>query len=105
MRDSNLPGAEVLKALLEPLLEDFQYWFARSRKFLETEQISFMSEQDKSDLLLRIQQAQDELNTAKMMFSATDGQVGIEMATIKPWHELVTECWNVSLRFHKEKNV
>ncbi|MBD2211530.1 DUF2605 domain-containing protein [Nostoc linckia FACHB-104] len=105
MRDSNLPGAEVLKALLEPLLEDFQYWFARSRKFLETEPISFMSEQDKSDLLLRIQQAQDELNTAKMMFSATDGQVGIEMATIKPWHELVTECWNVALRFHKEKNV
>ncbi|MBD2163266.1 DUF2605 domain-containing protein [Calothrix membranacea FACHB-236] len=105
MRDSNLPGAEVLKALLEPLLEDFQYWFARSRKFLETEQISFMSEQDKSDLLLRIQQAQDELNTAKMMFSATDGQVGIEMATIKPWHELVTECWNVALRFHKEKDV
>lgn len=105
MRDSNLPGAEVLKALLEPLLEDFQYWFTRSRKFLETEQISFMSEQDKSDLLLRIQQAQDELNTAKMMFSATDGQVGIEMATIKPWHELVTECWNVAIRFHKERDV
>ncbi|BAY32343.1 hypothetical protein NIES2107_42320 [Nostoc carneum NIES-2107] len=105
MRDSNVPGAEVLKALLEPLLEDFQYWFTRSRKFLETEQISFMSEQDKSDLLLRIQQAQDELNTAKMMFSATDGQVGIEMATIKPWHELVTECWNVAIRFHKERDV
>ncbi|BAY98293.1 hypothetical protein NIES37_22420 [Tolypothrix tenuis PCC 7101] len=105
MRDSNVPGAEVLKALLEPLLEDFQYWFTRSRKFLETEQISFMSEQDKLDLLLRIQQAQDELNTAKMMFSATDGQVGIEMATIKPWHELVTECWNVAIRFHKERDV
>jgi len=95
----------VLKALLEPLLEDFHCWFARSRKFLETEQISFMSEQEKSDLLLRIRQAQNELNTAKMMFSATDGQVGIEMATIMPWHELVTECWKVAMRFHQQPDV
>lgn len=105
MRDSNLPGAEVLKSVLEPLLDDFQYWFARSREFLETRQLSFMSEQEQSDLLLQIKQAQDELNTARMMFNATDGQVAIDMATITPWHLLVTKCWNVAMRFHQEKDV
>ncbi|OUL25970.1 hypothetical protein BV372_27475 [Nostoc sp. T09] len=104
MRDSNLPGAEVLKSVLEPLLEDFQYWFARSRNFLETEQLSFMSEQEQNDLLLQIKQAQDELNTAKMMFSATDGQVGIDMATLMPWHQLVMKCWNVAMRFRQEQD-
>lgn len=105
MPDSNSPGAEVLKSLLEPLLEDFQYWFARSRDFLETRQLSFMSEQEQSDLLSQIKQAQDELNTAKMLFNATDGQVGLDMATITPWHQLVTKCWNVAMRFHQEKDV
>jgi hypothetical protein len=30
MRDSNLPESELLKTVLQPLLEDFQYWFASS---------------------------------------------------------------------------
>ncbi|MBW4564427.1 MAG: DUF2605 domain-containing protein [Mojavia pulchra JT2-VF2] len=105
MRDSNLPGTDLLKTVLEPLLDDFQYWFARSRNFLETEQITFMSEQEQTDLLLQVKQAQDELNTAKMLFSATDGQVGIDMATLMPWHELVTKCWNVAMRFRQEREL
>jgi Protein of unknown function (DUF2605) len=99
MQDSNLPGTELLKAVLQPLLEDFEYWFARSRNFLEAERLSFMSEQEQSDLLLRIKQAQEELHTAKMLFTATEGQVGIDMATLMPWHQLVAECWNVATRF------
>ncbi|MEW5859705.1 MAG: DUF2605 family protein, partial [Cyanobacteriota bacterium] len=31
MAPSNLPENELLKTVLQPLLEDFQYWFARSR--------------------------------------------------------------------------
>ncbi|BAY74593.1 hypothetical protein NIES25_10070 [Nostoc linckia NIES-25] len=101
MRDSNLPGTDLLKTVLEPLLDDFQYWFKRSRDLLETEKLSFMSNQEQSDLLLRVKQAQEELNTAKMLFSATEGQVGIDMATLMPWHQLVTECWNVAMRFRQ----
>ncbi len=101
MRDSDLPGTQLLKTVLEPLLDDFQYWFTRSRNLLETEQLSFMSNQEQSDLLLRVKQAQEELNTAKMLFAATDGQVGIDMATLMPWHQLVTECWNVAMRFRQ----
>ncbi|MBE9003676.1 DUF2605 domain-containing protein [Fortiea sp. LEGE XX443] len=101
MQDSNLPGTELLKTVLEPLLEDFQYWFARSRNFLETEQLSFMSHQEQSDLLLRVKQAQAEVNTTKMLFTATDKQVGIDMTTLMPWHQLVTECWNVAMHFRQ----
>ncbi len=103
MRDSNLPEPELLKTVLEPLLEDFQYWFARSRELLETEQLSFMSYQEQSDLLLRVKQAQDKVNTTKMLFAATDGQVGIEMETLMPWHKLVTECWQVAMRFRQDR--
>jgi len=105
MSDSNLTGTELLKTVLEPLLEDFQHWFRRSRHLLETEQISFMSEPEQSDLLWRVKQAQDELNTVRMLFAATDKQVGIEMATLMPWHDLVTECWNVAMRFRQGREV
>ncbi|MGI8501279.1 MAG: DUF2605 domain-containing protein [Hassallia sp.] len=105
MRDSNLPEPELLKTVLQPLLEDFQYWFARSRELLESEQLSFMSHEEQSDLLLRVKQAQDKVNTAKMLFAATDGQVGIEMETLMPWHKLVTECWQVAMRFRQEREV
>lgn len=104
MRDSNLPESELLKTVLQPLLEDFQYWFARSRDFLETEQLSFMRKEEQSELLTRVKQGQEEVNTAKMLFSATDGQVGIDMATLMPWHQLVTECWKVAMRFRSQQD-
>jgi Protein of unknown function (DUF2605) len=103
MRDSNLPEPELLKAVLQPLLEDFQYWFARSRNLLETERIGFMTTEAQLDLLTRVRQAQEKVNAAKMMFSATDGQVGIDMEAMMPWHQLVTECWNVAIRFRQER--
>ncbi|MBP5971837.1 DUF2605 domain-containing protein [Brasilonema sp. CT11] len=104
MRDSNLPEPELLKTVLQPLLEDFQYWFARSRNFLETEELLFMSQHEQSDLLTRVKKAQEEVNTAKMLFTATGGQVGIDMATLMPWHQLVTKCWNVAMRFRSQQN-
>ncbi|HCV30973.1 MAG TPA: DUF2605 domain-containing protein, partial [Microcoleaceae bacterium UBA9251] len=38
MLNPNLPEAELLKSLLQPLLEDFHYWFERSANLLETEE-------------------------------------------------------------------
>jgi hypothetical protein len=34
-----------------------------------------------------------------MLFHATNGQVGIEPSVLAPWHHLVTECWQVAMRF------
>lgn len=90
---------ELLKTVLQPLLEDFQYWFSRSRSLLETEDISFLSKEEQSDLLARVKFAQQEVTTAQMLFQATGGQVGVETATLVPWHRLVSECWQVGMRW------
>lgn len=105
MPPSNLPEHELLKTLLQPLLEDFQYWFARSCTLLETEEIPFLSAQQQSELLARVKQAQAEVSTAQMLFSATGGQVGVETAALMPWHKLVTECWQVAMRFRAEQSL
>ena len=103
MRDSNLPSADLLKSVLEPLLEDFQYWFERYGQILENEKVQFMSEQEQLNLLKRVKDAECELNTVRMLFTATEKQVGIDMATVIPWHQLVTECWSVGMRLGQSK--
>ncbi|NJO28276.1 MAG: DUF2605 domain-containing protein [Richelia sp. SL_2_1] len=111
MRDSNLPELELLHTVLQPLLEEFEYWFTRSalllqsQTFLETEHLSFIDPQEQSNLLKRVRLAADEVQAAKMLFAATEGQVGIDMATLKPWHQLVTECWNIAMRFRSEQDI
>jgi len=90
---------ELLKSVLEPLLEDFEYWFARSRSLLESEEIGFLSDLEQTNLLRRVKEAQQEVRTAQMLLSATKGQAGIDTATLVPWHSLVTECWQVSRRW------
>ncbi|HEY9875773.1 MAG TPA: DUF2605 domain-containing protein [Candidatus Obscuribacterales bacterium] len=104
MSNSQPPEQELLATLLKPLLEDFQYWFARSRSFLETEDISFLSVEQQCDLLARVRLAQQEVSTAMMLFQATGGQVGIDTATLMPWHQLVTECWQVSMRWRSQRS-
>lgn len=94
--------SELLKMVLQPLLEDFQYWFSRSRSLLETEDIPFLSKEQQSNLLERVINAQQEVTTAQMLFDATNGQVGIETATMMPWHQLVSECWGVGMRWHAQ---
>jgi len=104
MYSSDASNSELLKSLLEPLLEDFQYWFGRSRQFLERETLSFLSAEQKADLLARVIAAQQEVGAAQMLFKATDGQVGIATSALAPWHRLVNECWQVSLRFYHEND-
>ena len=103
MVNPNPPDPELLKTVLQPLLEDFKYWFARSHSLLENEKISFLGDEQQFNLLQRVKQAQQEVATAEMMFEATGGQVGIEMATLMPWHQLLTECWQVAMRFRSEQ--
>lgn len=102
MFNPNLPDANLLQALLEPLLDDFLFWFERCEKLLETETLDFLPQGEQADLLTRIQQAQQEVRTAQMLFKATSGQVGVDMNVIKPWHQLVMECWRVSLQFRSQ---
>ena len=95
---------ELLKTVLEPLLEDFQYWFERSRNLLESEQMSFFADGEQARLLEKIVQTQKEVQTAQMLFKATDGSAGIDSRMLVPWHQLVAECWNVAQKWREAKN-
>lgn len=105
MFHSSLPEPELIKSLLEPLLEDFQYWFGRSQSLLEAESIEFLGDEKQADLLARVKQAQSEVRVAQMLFSATGEQAGVEVAVLVPWHRLVTECWQVAVRFRSENAI
>ncbi|MGF1539115.1 MAG: DUF2605 domain-containing protein [Pleurocapsa sp.] len=90
---------ELLKTVLEPLLEDFQYWFARTCSLLESEQMSFLTVQQQAQLLTRIRQSQQEVTAAQMLFKATDGKAGIDPKMLLPWHQLVAECWQMAQKW------
>jgi len=94
---------EILKTVLEPLLEDFQYWFKQSRSLLESEQLTFLSEREKARLLDRIKKAQQEVNATQMLLKATDGKERVDLQTLIPCHQLVVESWEVSKRWREEK--
>jgi hypothetical protein len=96
---------ELLKTVLEPLLEDFQYWFGRSRTLLESEQMSFFTTQEQAELLARIVHSQQEVQTAQMLFRATDGLAGIDSKILLPWHQLVAECWDVARQLRENKQL
>jgi hypothetical protein len=96
---------ELLKQVLEPLLDDFQYWFERSLNLLESERISFFSAEEQAQFTAKIKVAQQEVSTAKMLFQVTEGKVGIDSKMLLPWHNLVAQCWDLARlwRQHKEK--
>ncbi|MDY7020596.1 MAG: DUF2605 domain-containing protein [Cyanobacteriota bacterium] len=104
MLSPNLPEPELLKTILLPLLEDFQYWFGRSCNLLETEDLSFLNQEEQAQMLDRIKQAQKEVAATKTLFEATDGRVGVEMPILLSWHKLLTECWQTSTRFRLEQS-
>jgi len=97
MLNFNLPEPELLKIVLGPLLEDFQYWFTQARSRLEFEQLGSLSPEQQSDLLKRVKQAQQEVSAAQSLFQITDGQVGVDTSLVKTWHQLVVECWQVAI--------
>jgi hypothetical protein len=104
MLNPKLPEPDLLKAVLQPLLQDFGYWFERSRQLLEREEIPFLSSTEQLDLLNRVRQAQQEVNATQALFKATGGQVGVETTMLMPWHKLLTECWQVAMRLRKEQS-
>jgi Protein of unknown function (DUF2605) len=105
MFNSNLPEPDLLKTVLEPLLDDFQFWFSRSRTLLEAEAIPFLQEEQQADLLARVIEAQQEVGTTRSLLKVTNGQVGVETSLLMTWHQLVTECWQVRMRLRSEKSV
>ncbi|MDG2991219.1 DUF2605 domain-containing protein [Candidatus Synechococcus calcipolaris G9] len=103
MLHSNLPEPQLLKILLEPLLDDYQYWFSRANTLLRTEVIPFLGVESQQALLHRVEEAQRNVTAAQSLFQATDGQVGVDTAVLMNWHKLVTECWQIAHQYRSSK--
>jgi hypothetical protein len=99
MLSSIPPDPELLKTLLEPLLDDFKYWLGRAQSLLLNEQIEFLSTPEQENLLARVEQVLQEVSVCESLFHATSGQVGVDTAMLIGWHRLVAECWQVMIRF------
>jgi Protein of unknown function (DUF2605) len=104
MANPETPDPKLIKAILEPLLEDFQYWFSRSQKLLENEEILFLGDRGQADLLARVLQAQQEVRTTQMLTQVLGGQAGVEMSVLVPWHKLMAECWQVGIRWRSQQS-
>lgn len=99
MSSSSLPESELLKKILKPLLEDFQYWFGRARSLLETQEVSFLERGQQADLLAQVARSQEEVQAAQSLFGALEGQVAIEPTMVMSWHQKVTECWQLLIQW------
>jgi hypothetical protein len=104
MFNSNQPDPDLFKTVLEPLLEDFQYWFSRSRTLLEDQRIPFLLESEQSELLERVITTEQEVRTVQALLKATDGQAGVDSSILVTWHHLVSECWQVSLKLRSQQS-
>ncbi len=103
MTNQAFQDSEVLKNILEPLLEDFVYWFGRSLTLLEKEEINFMTEPQKNDLIARVTDALQAVKTARMMYKLSGEQVGVEVQAMMPWHNLLMECQAVAMKFRQNQ--
>lgn len=103
MSSPSLPESELLKELLQPLLEDFQYWFGRTRTLLESEIMPFLTPEEQAQRLAQIIQVQEEVQAAQGLFFALEGQVGLDPAILMTWHRHVSECWQLLMRWRLSK--
>jgi hypothetical protein len=104
MSDTTSPDPEMLRQILEPLLEDFNYWFDRSQKLLSNERLTFLTEPEQQSLLERVENAIKEVSAAISLFKATGHQIGVDMAAMKPWHKLLMECQGVGMRYYRNQS-
>ncbi|MEM6253501.1 MAG: DUF2605 domain-containing protein [Cyanobacteria bacterium P01_D01_bin.156] len=103
MSSSNAPETQLMKAVLGPLLDDFQHWFGRSITLLEAETIDFLGEHRQQDLLARVREAQQLVSASQALFQATDSEAGVDVSVVMSWHRLVHECWNVAMQFRQQQ--
>ncbi len=94
---------DLLKNLLDPLLEDFQYWFERSYTLLENERMEFMEPEEQQNLLNRVMEMRQSVGAMQSLVGATNGQAGVDMKVLMDWHRLVHECWGVSMKHRQSK--
>jgi len=105
MTNASAAEIELMQSLLEPLLEDFKFWFGRSLELLEREQLNFMTAETQADLITRVRNVMGEVNAASALYKITDKQVGVDVTSITSWHRLLMECQGMGMRYRQSKAV
>jgi hypothetical protein len=90
------PPSPIVKSLLEPLLEDFLYWFSQARQMLTGDSLPLVEPQQRQALLTQITQAEAEVQAAHTLLTSTG--VGVDTTVLMGWHRLVLECWRLRLQ-------
>ncbi|MEL6398170.1 MAG: DUF2605 domain-containing protein [Cyanobacteria bacterium P01_D01_bin.115] len=101
---SHPPEQPLVQTVLEPLLEDFEYWFGETLVLLASVPAQCLEPDERAALTTQLMTAQQEVATAKTLLLATDGQAGVDIAIVGQWHRLVSRCWQTSryVRQHRQ---
>ncbi len=93
--------SKLLAEILGPLLDDYHYWFDRSQKLLEQQQLSFITPEQQADVLERVRQAQGELQAAESLYRLSEQEVGIDPGLMAKWHRLLMECAELGYKYRQ----
>lgn len=91
----------LLQTILEPLLDDFLYWFGETKSLLESPKADCLAAAERDALTEELSTAQQEVATAKTLMLATGGDAGVEVAVVGQWHQLVNKCWQTARRIRQ----
>lgn len=86
--------SDLVPSLLDPLLEDFLYWFTQSIQLLEATSLEFMAAEEQQQVLSIIKDAEREVRSAQSLVRATG--VGVDPSIMAHWHRLVMQGWQIA---------
>ncbi len=93
---------ELMRQILDPLIQDYHYWLGRSQRFLAEENLAeLISADEKTSLLNRILEAQSELQVAESLYKLSNTEVGIDPGLMAKWHRLLMECAELGRQFRQ----
>jgi hypothetical protein len=101
MSPANFSEPDLIKELLSPLLDDFEFWFERSEKLFTSEAMLGTEATTQAALLNQVREAKQSVAAARSLLNVTEGQAGVDTQVLLRWHRLVTECWQVA-RLHRQ---
>lgn len=97
------PEQPLMQAVLEPLLNDFQYWFGETEALLRSPKADCLTETDRQALVQELDEARQAVDTTKVLMLATGGQAGVDLSVVTQWHQLVNKCWQTA-RYIRHQN-
>ncbi|MEM1311613.1 MAG: DUF2605 domain-containing protein [Cyanobacteria bacterium P01_C01_bin.70] len=97
------PEKPLVQTILEPLLDDFQYWFSETKRLLNSPKAECLAASDRQALVEELNEAEQSVGTAKTLMLATGGKAGVELSVVTHWHQLVAKCWQTS-RYIRQQN-